>query len=318
MVRVLLALIPGFLLMAYSFGPGVIINVGLAMLFCTGFEAMMLGLTRKPLRVLTDGSALVTGALLGLALPPYLPVGYLLIGCLFAMVLAKHTYGGLGRNLFNPAMVGFAVLIVSFPLAMSTWPDPGHRLADPLLVFSVKLHNGDALPVLIDGISRATPLDEFKFRGALTVAEFWDQFGPENARAWLYINLGFLFGGLYLVYSGVCHWRAPTAMLFTLAALSLPGYDYGSSASTGTPFMHLFSGATMLGAFFIVTDPVTSPNSTSGQWVFGVGVGILTYVIRVTGAYPEGIAFAILLMNGASPLIDHIEFRLRPHPGHSA
>ena len=131
------------------------------------------------------------------------------------------------------------------------------------------------------------------------------------------INMGFLVGGLYLLFTGACTWKAPVSMLATLSILSLVFFDGGSSESLGSPLFHLFTGATMMGAFFIVTDPVTSPDSQRGQIIFGIGVGLLTFIIRVTGAYPEGFAFAILLMNGCSPLIDYIEFRLKPEWGRS-
>jgi electron transport complex protein RnfD len=204
----------------------------------------------------------------------------------------------LGKNLFNPAMVGYAVLIVSFPLAMSDWTTP--------------VNFPQLSEAMFDGVSAATPLDEFKFRGALTVDEFWQQSGETNWFAWLLINAGFLTGGLYLLATRVCTWMAPVSMLTTITLLSILFYDSGSSGSFGSPLFQLFSGATMMGAFFIVTDPVTSPDSFRGQFIFGVGVGLLTFIIRNYGAYPEGLAFAVLLMNGCSPLIDHIEFRLHP------
>ncbi len=294
MYQVQIALLPGFLVTTYYFGPGVVVNVASAMLFALLSEIIALKLRGVSLATARDGSALLTGALIGLALPPYLPVWMVLVACIFAIIFAKHFYGGLGQNLFNPAMVGYAVLIISFPLAMSSWP---------------------ALPIstsLLDGFSGATPLDEFKFRGALTVEEYWQKFGNSNWTAWFVINVGFLIGGLYLLYIKACTWMAPTAMLATLALLSLLFFDGGSSDSLGSPLFHLFSGATMMGAFFVVTDPVTSPDSIWGQALFGIGVGLLTFIIRSAGAYPEGIAFAILLMNGCSPLIDYIEYRVKP------
>jgi len=233
--------------------------------------------------------------LIGLALPPSLPIWMILAGCLFAIIFAKHFYGGLGQNLFNPAMVGYAVLIISFPLAMSNWPLPATSL--------------------VDGISGATPLDDFKFRGVLSVKEYWQAADGNNWSAWSVINASFLLGGVYLLYIKACTWVAPCTMLGTLALLALFFFDGGSPESLGSPLFHLFSGATMIGAFYIVTDPVTSPDSVRGQAIFGVGVGLLTFIIRTTGAYPEGIAFAVLLMNGCSPLIDYIEYRVTPGLG---
>jgi len=296
MYKVQLALLPGFLATTYYFGPGVILNVAFAMLFALIAELVALKLRGVPLRTASDGSALLTGALIGLALPPFLPIWMILVACILAIIFAKHFYGGLGQNLFNPAMVGYAVLIISFPLAMSNWPVPSIS----------------ASAAMVDGFSGATPLDEFKFRGTLTVEEYWQKFGSSNWSVWFVINVGFLIGGLYLLYIKACTWIAPTAMLVTLALSSLFFFDGGSADSFGSPLFHLFSGATMMGAFFIVTDPVTSPDSIWGQALFGIGVGLLTFIIRSAGAYPEGIAFAILLMNGCSPLIDYVEYRVKP------
>ncbi len=304
MKKVLYALLPGALMMGYFFGAGIILNVLGGMLTSIALELLVFRIRNIPARTVYDGSALVTGALLGLALPPYLPFSILFIGCLFAMIFAKHMYGGTGQNLFNPAMVGFAVMIVSFPLAMSSWPQSdvvSYSLIDVALIKSGY--------TVVDGYTGATPLDQFKFRGALTTDEFRDRVGDDGWQQWLVINMAFLLGGFYMVREKICTWRAPLTMLLTLLVLSGIFYDGGSSDSLGSPLFHLFSGATMLGAFFIATDPVTSPDTNQGQIGFGVGVGLLTFIIRSVGAYPEGIAFAILLMNAASPLLDHIVFR---------
>jgi electron transport complex protein RnfD len=156
----------------------------------------------------------------------------------------------------------------------------------------------------------ATPLDDFKFRSAVTNDEYWTPAKHGNWQAWMIVNGAFLISGLYLLYRRIGKWHAPVAMLVTLTILSTLGFDSGSSNGLGSPLFHLMSGATMLGAFFIVTDPVTSPDSTRGQIIFGIGVGVLTFIIRSFGAYPEGLAFAILLMNGVTPLINYVEFRL--------
>ncbi len=322
MFRVQIALLPGCLVLAYYYGAGIILNVAFAMLFSLLVELIALKSRALPLTTVKDGSALLTGALLGLALPPYLPLWMILVGCLFAIIFAKHMYGGLGQNLFNPAMVGYAVLIISFPLAISNWPAPEMTTHSPIDALNIKLNSTGPASLAsgaqasrtqkIDSFTGATPLDEFKFRGSLTVDEFWNKFTAESWSVWMKINLGFLIGGLYLIYTRSCTWKAPVSMLATLGALSLVFFDGGSSNSLGSPVFHLFTGATMMGAFFVVTDPVTSPDSVWGQIVFGIGVGLLTFVIRSSGAYPEGIAFAILLMNGCSPLIDYIEFRLKP------
>lgn len=310
MLEVLGALIPGVIALIWFFGAGVLINLFVAVVASVTFEAIALQARQRPLATLFDGSAAVTGALLGLALPPLLPVWMIIVGCLFAIIFAKHLYGGLGQNLFNPAMAGYAVMIIAFPLAMSVWPAPSSLASSPMDIVSlVQIKLG--APVA-DGITMATPLDTFKFRGAMTVEEIWSRtngFGEVSGVGWQWINFAFLAGGLYLIYRNPNAWIAPLAMLASLTIASALFYDGGSSQSQGSPLFHLFGGATMMAAFFIVTDPVTSPNSPRGQLIFGVGVGLITFLIRSTGGYPDGIAFAILLMNAASPLIDHLQWR---------
>jgi electron transport complex protein RnfD len=310
MRQVLLALLPGTLVLAYFFGPGVLVNVVIATAAATATEALVLNTRKQPLTTLLDGSAMLTGILLGLSLPPFLPVWMIVAGCAFAMVFGKHVYGGLGQNPFNPAMVGYAMMIVAFPLAMSSWPAPSPfpgNDAGIVELLSYKL----GMP-LVDGVAMATPLDAFKFRGAATVGEFLA--GPQALAAmaghgWQWVNLAFLAGGAFLLYRRVADWAMPAAMLASLVLLAALFYDGGSSRSLGSPFFHLFNGATMMAAFFVVTDPVTSPDSFTGRLVFGAGVGILTFTIRSIGAYPDGIAFAVLLMNAAAPFIDQVRWR---------
>ena len=304
MQQFLLALLPGSIAMVYVFGPGVAINIVVAILAAITLEFFALKVRGLPPTNLLDGSAVATALLLALALPPLLPIWMIVVGVAFAILLAKHAYGGLGHNLFNPAMVGFAVLIVSFPLAMSRWVPPFADLGF-LQLMSIKL----GAPIF-DAVTMATPLDDFKFRSAVTNDEYWTPAKHGNWQAWMIVNGAFLISGLYLLYRRIGKWHAPVAMLVTLTILSTLGFDSGSSNGLGSPLFHLMSGATMLGAFFIVTDPVTSPDSTRGQIIFGIGVGVLTFIIRSFGAYPEGLAFAILLMNGVTPLINYVEFRL--------
>lgn len=310
MNQVVLALLPGIGMLAWFFGVGIVINLVVAVAAAVATEIVILHLRGHSLATLLDGSAVVTGILIGICLPPFIPVWVIVAGVVFAMIFGKHLYGGLGHNPFNPAMVGYAMMIVSFPLAMSLWPAPLTN-PDALSVMAYKM----GIPIA-DGITAATPLDAFKFRGATTVGEFVAGSavmhrvgGMSVGIGWQWVNAGFLAGGIYLVYRGVCGWLMPAIMLLTLTILALVFYDSGSSQSLGSPAFHLFSGATMLGAFFILTDPVTSPDSQEGQIVFAMGVGALTFVIRNIGAYPEGLAFAILLMNTATPFIDQIRWR---------
>lgn len=308
MGQVLLALLPGVAAMAWYFGPGVLVNLLLAIAAAAATEALVLSARDRPLEILSDRSALVTGMLLGLCLPPLLPAWMVILGSAFAVLFGKQLYGGLGNNPFNPAMVGYAMLIVAFPLAMSLWPTPGdamHLAARDLIGYKL------GMPVA-DGISSATPLDAFKFRGSATVEEFFSTtagMAGVAGEGWQVVNIAFLAGGAWLAYRKACDWVMPVTFIGTLGLLAAIFYDGGSSSSLGSPLFHWFSGATMLAAFFIITDPVTSPDSRTGQIIFAAGIGLLTFIIRSIGAYPDGVAFAVLLMNAAAPLIDQWRWR---------
>lgn len=289
MLIVLVCLMPGFLASVWLLGFGIAYNVMLATITVFAVESAILKLRDKPAYSAWDGSGLVTACLLALALPPDLPWYMVVFGAAFAITFGKHLYGGLGQNLFNPAMVGYCALIISFPFAMSQWP-----------------------PV-VDGLSGATPLDTFKWRDGVTVQEIWQQkngFGLLGGLGFEWINAAYLLGGIALIALKATRWHAPVAMLGTIAILSVVFYDSGSSNSLGSPLFHLFSGGLMFAAFFIVTDPVTSPDMPRGLLLFGAGVGALTFLIRSIGAYPDGIAFAVLLMNALVPLYEQARLRL--------
>lgn len=313
---VLLATIPGLVALTWNFGWGSLINVLLASALAVAIEAAIIAARKRPIIFyLRDNSALVTACLLGLALPPLAPWWLVAIGTVFAIAIAKHLYGGLGFNPFNPAMVGYVVLLISFPVQMTAWITPRDLLPEGVdlpglwqslqIVFPLL-----GTPELSDGFTGATPLDVFKQQSGLLVAQIYQQ-EPLFNRAeitsygWEWVNLGFLAGGAWLVYRKIFTWHAPLAMLAALAIMAALFYDGGSSTSGGSPPLHLLSGATMLGAFFIVTDPVTSAVSRRGRLIYGAGVGILVYIIRVWGSYPDAVAFAVLLMNFAAPLIDN-------------
>ena len=303
MTTTLVALVPGGLVATWLFGIGIALNVLVAILIALAIESIMLRITGKPISNLLDGTAVLTGALLGLCLPPLLPFWMIGVAILFALVFGKHMYGGTGQNVFNPAMIGYAVLIVSFPLAMSLWPEP--ETSDDLINILAAKSTFSADRTAYDGVSAATSLDAYKFRAGQTDEEFFTESQSRNWQSWAWINFAFLLGGGYLLYRKIISWHAPVALLGTIGLLALLFYDAGSSQSLGSPLFHLFSGATMLAAFFIVTDPVTCPSYTRGIILFAITIGLLTFIIRSTGAYPEGIAFSVLLANALSPLIDH-------------
>jgi electron transport complex protein RnfD len=305
---VLLALLPGSLCAAWLFGWGVLVNILLAGLAAIAAEAAMLMARRRPvLPVLQDGSALLTGVLLALALPPLAPWWIPVIGSLFAIVIAKQLYGGLGYNPFNPAMAGYVVLLISFPRELSLWPATGQVLG---LQNTLQLVFAGSLPdtLTLDAITMATPLDAVKTRLGLseTLTEIRESavFGSFAGAGWEWLNLWFLLGGLWLLQQKIIRWQIPAGMLGGLFLTALLFYAWNPDIYA-SPLFHLFSGAAMLGAFFIATDPVSASTTPRGRLYYGFGIGVLTYVIRTWGGYPDGVAFAVLLMNMAAPTIDY-------------
>lgn len=312
MRQVLYALLPALLIYVALFGWGVVINCLLAAAFALGFEAVMLALRAQPLRAyLGDGTAVVTAVLLGLSLPPFAPWWTTLVGVLFAVVIVKHLYGGTGHNVFNPAMAGLALLLVCFPAELNLWPAvPGAAhaatglLDSAWIIFTGHPYSGTGL----DALSGATPLgytrEQLRLMHTMTELHGGTLFGTLGGRGWEWVNLGYLAGGLWLVYRRVVRWHIPVSFLAALA-LSAAAFYLLDPDTHASPVFHLFTGASMLGAFFIVTDPVTAPASPRGRLIFGALVGVLTYVIRAWSSYPDGLAFAVLIMNAAAPTIDH-------------
>jgi electron transport complex protein RnfD len=301
---VLLALLPGVVAQVWYFGWGTLINIALCAFSCAAFEAVALRLRQRNLRAgLGDGSAAITALLIGIALPTQAAWWLAPVACGVAMLLAKHAYGGLGQNLFNPAMAGYAFLLACFPAEMTQWPAPRGAGA-------------------VDGTTMATALHVVRENHSLLFIDLMQrepQMGSWGGHGWERVNIGFLAGGLLLLHRKIFTWHAPVGMLATLTVCAALFYDNGSSASGGSPIFHLFSGATMLGAFFIVTDPVTSPTTRLGRLLAGAMVGALTYLLRHVSQYPDGVAFAVLLMNVAAPLLDHYtQPRVVGHDSHQA
>lgn len=312
MKHVLLATVPGIAALTVYFGIGTLLNIVLACVCALAFEAGVLYLRKRPIAFyLKDCSALVTAVLLGIALPPYCPWWVVVTGIFFAIVVAKQLYGGLGYNPFNPAMVAYVVLLISFPVEMTQWALPTGALADGhSLVGLIEALNKIWLGGIIDGYSGATPLDAVKQSAGQTIDAIYAsepifQSGRFAGNGWEWVNLAFLGGGIYLLVKKIFTWHAPVAMLLALAIMATLFYDNGSSNSPGSPLLHLLSGATMLGAFFIITDPVSSAVSSKGRLIYGAAIGVLVFVIRAWGNYPDAVAFAVLLMNFAAPFIDY-------------
>ena len=312
MLKVMLALAPATLCGFWFFGwPAV--NVWLITVVATLMgEAVSLRLMAKPvLPTLMDGSALLTGWLLALSLPPWAPWWLGVVGGLFATVVAKQMFGGIGCNLFNPAMVARVALLVSFPVAMTVWVAPTAGVAHaPGWFDALQLTFGGAAP---DAMTSATLLGHAKTelsRGASLI-----QLLSDGAQwSWSGLRAGSLgetavvliaAGGLAMMLMGLITWHIPVAMLLGIAlpAVIAHGANPARYLDAGT---HILSGGAVLGAFFIATDYVTSPSSRGGQLVFGAGCGLLTWLIRTYGGYPEGVAFAVLLMNALTPVIDRV------------
>ena len=320
MLLVVLAAVPGFAAQWYFFGYGSVIQVLLAVLTAWLAEAAILRLRKAPIvPSLADNSALLTAVLIGISLPPLAPWWLVAIGTLFAIVIAKQLYGGLGQNPFNPAMVGYVVLLISFPVQMTSWlPPDSLQVVKPGLVDSLSMiftgHTlaGNTLQQLqlgVDGVSQATPLDTFKtgLRAGHSAEQLLAQpiyTGVLAGLGWQWINVGYLAGGLFLLWKNAIRWHIPAAMLLSLALCATLGWLI-SPESLNTPLIHLFSGATMLGAFFIATDPVTASTTNRGRLIYGALIGLLVWLIRSFGGYPDGVAFAVLLANICVPLIDY-------------
>lgn len=314
MLLVVLALLPATLFGLYQFGWPAILLFGVTIASALAIESISLRLSGKPQRpFLLDGSALLTGWLLAMTLPPWAPWWIGVVGAFLAIVIGKHVFGGIGQNLFNPAMVARVALLISFPLEMTLFTAPTPLFSDqaPGLVDSLAITFGHAAQ--IDAVSSATPLGYLKTELGQGLA-----LGQIEAPAATWqLSAGFipgslgetsalllLLGGLFLLYKRVITWHIPVALLATLA-LTAGLFHVADPDRFLDPATHLLSGAAIMAAFFIATDLVTSPVSIRGQLLFGAGCGFLIYIIRTFAGYPEGVAFAVMLMNACVPLIDH-------------
>ncbi|PQP01390.1 MULTISPECIES: RnfABCDGE type electron transport complex subunit D [Pseudomonas] len=304
MKLVLLATLPGMLMLFWLYGWGVLINLILTAATALAVEAAVLQLRKQPVKpTVSDGSALVSATLLALALPPYCPWWLTVSAATFGLFFGKHLYGGVGRNPFNPAMLGFALVLVTFPQQMTHWPSSHGMdfLAGLQQVFGFNLGQTP------DAWAQATALDSLRINKSLTMDELFagnPAFGHFGGRGVEWVNLAFLAGGVFLLQRRVFSWHAPVGMLASLFVISLLCWNGSGSDSHGSPLFHLLTGASMLGAFFIVTEPVSGAKSPTARLLFGAGVGLLTYLIRTWGGYPDGVAFAVLSMNLCVPALE--------------
>ena len=311
MLAVILALIPGTLVYIHFFGFGVLINIIVAVITAIVCEVTVLKIRQRPVKpFIYDGTAVLTAILLALALPTLTPWWLAALGAGFAIIIAKHLYGGMGYNPFNPAMVGYAMLLIAFPKEMTAWiPAETHGLN---FFDTLNYSFFETLPagMSYDALTMATPLDSIKTQ--LSLGYTVDEIKNANASlcgniagyGWEWINIMFLIGGIILILIKVINWHIPVSMLGALAFMAMI-FNFSDAGSYPPISFHLFSGAAMLGAFFIATDPVTAAASNKGRLIYGAGIGILIYIIRTWGGYPDAIAFSVLLMNMAVPMIDY-------------
>jgi electron transport complex protein RnfD len=285
-----LSLAPAAIFAIYKYGFPAFRTVIAAILAAVITEAVIQKIRKKPVTV-SDGSAFLTGLLLAMCLPATLPVYMTVIGSFVAIAIAKHAMGGLGYNLFNPAHVGRAALMVSWPIAMTTWKNN----------------------MSVDAVTSATTLNVLKQQGYAKLVEAYGSvsnlhnslfFGAKNGSIGEVSVILLLLGGIYLIYKGYIYWAVPASMIGTVALLTWVFGPYGYF--TGDPLLHISAGGLMIGAFFMATDMVTSPITKRGRILFAVGAGAITVLIRLKGGYPEGVCYSILLMNAVTPLIDRL------------
>ncbi len=317
MLKVMLCALPGVIAQFYFFGTGALVQVLLGISTAILTEAAVLKLRQRPIKAtISDNSAALTGLLLGVAVPALAPWWIVVIGTIFAILVVKQLYGGLGNNIFNPAMAAYVMLLISFPVQMTTWVAPtGGSLNEVGLLASLQIIFQGASPETIlayragfDGVTMATPLDTIKtsLSAGLTVDEALakNSFSGGFGIGWFWINLAYLLGGLCMLKLKLIRWHISVALLASLFICASFGYLISPDTHSG-PLLHLFSGATMLAAFFIATDPVTAATSVKGRLIFGALIGLLIYVIRTFGGYPDAVAFAVLLANLCAPFIDY-------------
>jgi Na+-translocating ferredoxin:NAD+ oxidoreductase subunit D len=312
MLQVILALIPGTIALIYYFGWGVLINAVLAIIAALGFEALIMKLRKRPvLPPLLDLSATLTALLFAIAIPPLLPWWLVVLGMAFAIIMVKQMYGGLGYNPFNPAMAAYVLLLISYPVEMTSWLPPV-LLAEHSLslsqILAIKFAGAMPQGLNMDAISMATPLDEMRTKldlnqmiSEIRNSPLWGDFG---GKGWEWVGNWFLMGGIWMVYKRTITWQIPLAFLGGLVGMASLFWLFDPE-SYPFPLFHLFSGGAILGAFFIATDPVTASTTRIGQLIYGLSIGALVYIIRTWGGYPDAVAFAVLLMNMAAPTIDY-------------
>jgi electron transport complex protein RnfD len=296
MYGVVVALLPTLLVSVYFFGTGAIIVTATSVISCIAFEYLIQRfLLKKPVSV-NDGSALVTGLLLALNLPSNIPVAVIIAGSLVAIGVAKMSFGGLGNNPFNPALVGRVFMLISFPVQMTSWPVPSGFStgysdavtgATPLAILKEGLMNGESLSQLMEKVPSTMNMIMGNMGGSI---------GEVSA-------IALVTGLIYMLWKKVITWHIPVSIIGTIAVFTALLWIVNPEAYAD-PMFHILAGGVLLGAIFMATDYVTSPMNPAAMLIYGCGIGVITVIIRVWGAYPEGVSFAILIMNAFVPLMN--------------
>ncbi len=317
MYGVIIALIPALAVSFYYYGIGALIVTLTAVVFSVIFEWLITKFILKQTPNIMDGSAVITGLLLAFNVPSNLPIHIIIIGALVAIGIGKMTFGGLGNNPFNPALVGRVFLLISFPVQMTSWPMPGTRLINWYASKSEMLIDGEMIKMVgehrLDAITGATPLGVMKegLKNGDAMSNITDQipshmqmfYGAMGGSLGEIAAVALILGGIYLIVRKIITWHIPVSTIVTAVVFS-GIFWLINPEQNADPLFHLLTGGLLLGAIFMATDYVTSPMTPKGMLVFGAGIGFLTIIIRVFGAYPEGVSFAILIMNAVVPIIN--------------
>lgn len=319
MALVILCLLPGIATQSYFFGIANLLQITLGATTALLAEILILTLRKRRIfNTLKDNSALLTGILIAISIPSLAPWWIVVIGTVFAIIFVKQLYGGLGQNIFNPAMAAYVLLLISFPVQMTTWlPEQSLQpfalsLMDQInTILTGATLDGYSLQQLtigIDGLTSATPLDTARhaLHSGVTISEMLSsvEYSRSSWQAVHWVNVAFLLGGLFLLGKRIIYWTIPLSFLIGITLFSFIAFAYNPDLNI-SPLFHLFSGATMLGAFFILTDPVSASTTVKGRIFYGLLIALIVVVIRNIGGYPDALAFAVLLANICVPLIDY-------------
>ncbi|WP_343153828.1 RnfABCDGE type electron transport complex subunit D [Buchnera aphidicola (Mindarus keteleerifoliae)] len=322
MIYVIIAMFPGILVKSYYDHFSTLIQLTISLVSVSILEILILKLKKKKIKnILQDFSFIITGILIGISIPSFSSWWINVLGIFFSIVFAKEIYGGLGKNIFNPAMVGYAMLLISFPDFMSYSIIPYKYISEDIHFSNIisSIFSNDSIDFWkrfeqsigkIDFVTQPTPLNYLKTYGNQDQSFFLDYLIKKNKYCFLNfliskkINIAFFLGGLFLIYKKIINWRIPFSFLITITMISGINWFFFQEKLI-SPYVHLFSGSTMLGAFFVATDPVTTCCTNFGKIVFGVIIGLLEWMIRTFGGYSDAIAFSVLIANMLVPLLEH-------------